>query len=123
VYSLAIDMFAKSGDTKGAVEIFKEMRREKVPPNLVTYTSLMEAFLRAGLPSAALSISDEMLKAGFQYDAASYVWRLKCFVELNDIEVRAVGGCMRGGCVAPGPDPLPALIHHEVPHCVAPRSI
>lgn len=87
LYSLAVDMFAKAGDTTQAVTIFKEMRRNRVQPNLVTYTALMEAFVRAGYPMAALSISDEMRrKPGLARDVTSCVWRLKCFVELGDLE-------------------------------------
>lgn len=94
LYSLAVDMFAKNGDTTQAVAIFKEMRRSRVTPNLVTYTSLMEAFVNAGYPMAALSISDEMRrKPGVARDVTSCVWRLKCFVELGDLE--AIEGLIR----------------------------
>jgi pentatricopeptide repeat protein len=89
MYSIAIDLFAKMGDTKGAADAFKEMRAEKIPPNFVTYTSLMEAFLNAGFSSAALSISDEMMKSPvLRKDVASYVMRIRCFVELGNLEVR-----------------------------------
>lgn len=87
LYSMAIDAHAKAGDTTRAVEVFKEMRKQRVVPNLVTYTSLMEAFVRAGYPTAALSISDEMRRnRALRGDVTSYVWRIKCYVELGDLE-------------------------------------
>jgi pentatricopeptide repeat protein len=87
LYSQAIDVYAKAGDTTRAVEVFKEMRRQRVVPNLVTFTSLMEAFVTAGYPMAALSISDEMRRnKALARDVTSYVWRIKCYVELGDLE-------------------------------------
>ncbi len=87
LYSMAIDVYAKAGDTTRAVAVFKEMRRQKVVPSVVTYTSLMEAFVTAGFPMAALSISDEMRRnKALARDVTSYVWRIKCFVELGDLE-------------------------------------
>jgi pentatricopeptide repeat protein len=88
-YSAAIDMFAKMSDTESAVKLFKEMRGNKVQPNFITYNSLMEAFIKAGYPTAALSIFEEIRRASpnGKLQETSYMWKIKCFTELGDLQV------------------------------------
>lgn len=97
MYTTALDLFAKLGDVKKAVVVFKEMRKRRMNLDRAVYSALMEAFINSGNPSAALSIHEEMLKEIPTDDTTSYVMTLRCHVELGDLastqkvwEVRAL---------------------------------
>jgi len=81
-----LDLFAKLGNIKEAVHIFKEIRRNGMPLDRVVYSSLMEAFLVSGNPSAALSIHEEMISKVKNDDRASYLLALRCYAELGDLK-------------------------------------
>ncbi|CAO0794006.1 unnamed protein product [Mucor circinelloides] len=53
IYTTLIAGFARKGDNKGAVSLFKEMQKQQVYPNIVTSTAIIDAHAVAGDFSAA----------------------------------------------------------------------
>ncbi|KAL9560119.1 hypothetical protein MBANPS3_000083 [Mucor bainieri] len=53
IYTTLIAGFARKGDSKGAVSLFKEMQKQHVHPNIVTSTAMIDAHAVAGDFAAA----------------------------------------------------------------------
>lgn len=48
IYTTLIAGFARKGDNKGAINLFKEMRKQQVHPNIITSTAIINAHAVAG---------------------------------------------------------------------------
>jgi pentatricopeptide repeat protein len=59
-----IDIYAQKHDAVGARQVFSEMKAAGLRPNVVTYTSLMDAMMKSGDMNGAMGMLDEMKAAG-----------------------------------------------------------
>ena len=65
-FTPVVNAFAEGGDVAGARGMMRRMRDEGVPPNIVTYNTLIKAIARSGAPDAgaqAEAVLDEMAQA------------------------------------------------------------
>lgn len=62
----AVDGCAKAGQLRRALEIFRQMQREGVPPNKITCHALFNGFLQQGEVLLAREVLQYMIKAGYR---------------------------------------------------------
>ena len=72
-YNLLITMLGVSArDIKGARALLRQMKSEHVSPDVITYTTLINAYGRVGNSVAALEMFDAMVADGIQPNAVSF---------------------------------------------------
>eukprot|EP00971_Amphidinium_carterae_P170867 3386342-Amphidinium_carterae.1 len=67
-----VDAYAKLGRVEEAAKVIKKMEQNKVDPNVVTYTSLINAHSKAKQPMAALEVLRKMQKASVTPTVVTY---------------------------------------------------
>lgn len=67
--SALVDMYAKCGSIKDAVQIFQEMPER----NYVSWNALISAFAQNGDGEATFNAFEEMIQSGFQPDSVSFL--------------------------------------------------
>jgi len=59
---------ARRGDAVAALGLLREMKNERVPVTVRTFSAAMDACLRANNPDLALALSAEMKRGGIEPD-------------------------------------------------------
>jgi pentatricopeptide repeat protein len=69
IYSILIKM---SKDEQKAQRLFEEMEKEGIKPSLVTYTTLMQTYIKNKKLNLALKVFEEIKQKGFKPDQVTY---------------------------------------------------
>ncbi|CEP10291.1 hypothetical protein [Parasitella parasitica] len=86
IYTTLIAGFARKGDSKGAISLLKEMERQKVEPNIVTSTVIINAHAVAGDFDAARKAMDLHIKKYNQLTSTMVTSLLINALRKNNIE-------------------------------------
>ena len=90
-FTTAIDAFAGGGDVAGARGVLARMQGAGVPPNVMTYSTLLKAVARSGAPDAgarAEAVLDEMDAAADDAvvpDARCFNAAMNAFANAGDV--------------------------------------
>ncbi|KAK1315519.1 Pentatricopeptide repeat-containing protein [Acorus calamus] len=71
-YSTLIDVYAKGGLYKEAMDIFKEFKEAGLKADVVLYSALIDALCKNGLVESAVALLDEMTHEGIQPNVVTY---------------------------------------------------
>ena len=84
LYATLIKGFAKSKDPLAAMNLYREMRSERVPCNVVVFNSLIDACVRASDLQGAAEVLQEMTATNVRPDLITSQL-LKGFYEINEV--------------------------------------
>lgn len=85
VFACLLDALCKNGSVKEAASLFRDMR-DRFPPNLRHFTSLLYGWCRAGKLDEAKFILVQMREAGFEPDIVVYNTLLAGFAAADKME-------------------------------------
>lgn len=77
-YTSQVSRCAKRGDVAGALQVFEEMMRARVMPNVITYNAMINAHARSGDAAGASEWLARITGAGLLPDVISYSSVMKC---------------------------------------------
>ncbi|KAF4675325.1 hypothetical protein FOL47_007943 [Perkinsus chesapeaki] len=87
MYTTLIKGYAKEGNAKAAMEVFTEMRKSGVVPDLITFSILIKSNCDAGRLDISLKLLNDLLAEGYKPDEIIYNNLLYgCCIPLKDLE-------------------------------------
>ncbi|KAF4720648.1 hypothetical protein FOZ63_023384 [Perkinsus olseni] len=72
MYTTLIKGYAKEGNVDAAMDVFTEMRKAEVVPDLITFSILIKSNCDAGKVDVSLNLLDELLAEGYKPDEIIY---------------------------------------------------
>jgi pentatricopeptide repeat protein len=86
IYSLMIDVFAKSGKLMEAIEVFDSMMKDEIKPNVVAYTTMIDAYAKDDQIEKAIEVFDSMKKDGIEPDVVTYTTMIDAYAKSWSID-------------------------------------
>ena len=92
LYNLAIGAYAKCMDVRGTYDLFKELRNEKLVPDISTYTALMSCLEPGSGAKNAAAILDSLAKSGLDPTGPLFAAAVRTYAGEDSTE-KLVGLC------------------------------